>query len=142
MVHACALNVLQVARYAAAELWWVESASLRFSGHKRLPLSTQCALPILLFSACAMVREKGGKLQESPTQAVGCPLSLAFLPTLWPLCGLPAEPPALDSDPSLLSMFSISLKGVTISDSQFSNGRLLNSFASQLLTRAQDWTSS
>ena len=50
-----ALTVLQVAKGSVAEVWMVESASLRFSGHNQLHLFTWCALQILLFSVGATV---------------------------------------------------------------------------------------
>lgn len=130
-----ALNVLQVAKYAVAEVWVVESASLRFSGHNQLHLFTQCALQIVPFSAGTMVWETVGKCrnhQRNQVRSSGLPtLPFLSLPQLWPLlCELAVYPPALHSDPSLPSVFSISLKRVTILYSQFSKCKFVNSFLS------------
>ena len=63
-VQASAPNILQVAKYALAEVWVAESASLRFSGHTQLHLFTQYALQILSFSAGAVVWEEVGKCRN------------------------------------------------------------------------------
>ena len=71
MVQPCALNVLQVPRYAAAELWGGGDGVCQhevFRAQPALLVYPVCPISITIFCSCHGVRE-GMKVQESPKKS-------------------------------------------------------------------------